>query len=127
MSSRNAQTPGPIRAAMKQEPEACFAYIMHGDRSVTEFLESDYVFVNQTLAELYKIPEVTGPEMRKVMLPAGDPRGGALTMGATLMVTSNPTRTSPVKRGKWVLENILGRRLLRRRRMCRRWSWRRRN
>jgi hypothetical protein len=106
--ARNAQIPGPVRAALQQEPEACFAYIMHGDRSVKEFIDSDYIFVNQTLAQFYKIPGVTGPQMRKVTLEPGDLRGGALTMGATLIVTSNPTRTSPVKRGKWVLENILG-------------------
>jgi hypothetical protein len=104
----NAQIPAPVRAALQQEPEACFAYIMHGDRSVKEFLEADYIFVNQTLADFYKIPGVTGPKMQKVTLEPGNLRGGALTMGATLMVTSNPTRTSPVKRGKWVLENILG-------------------
>jgi hypothetical protein len=100
--------PAPVRTAMQQEPEACFNYIMREDRSVNEFIDADYVFVNQPLADFYKLPPVTGNDMRKVMLPPGDLRGGALTMGATLMVTSNPTRTSPVKRGKWVLENILG-------------------
>jgi len=104
----NNSVPGPIRQALLQEPDAVFAYIMHNDRSVKEFLASDYIFLNQTLADYYKIPGVTGPAMRKVDLSPGDLRGGALTMGATLMVTSNPTRTSPVKRGKWVLENILG-------------------
>jgi len=104
----NAQMPGPVRVAMQQEPEAYFAYVMHEDRSVKEFIDSDYTFVNQTLAQFYKIDGVTGNQMQKVTLPPGDLRGGALTMGATLIVTSNPTRTSPVKRGKWVLENILG-------------------
>jgi hypothetical protein len=104
----NAQIPGPVRVAMQQEPEAYFAYIMHEDRSVKEFVDSDYTFLNQTLAQFYKIDGVTGNQMRKVTLPPGDLRGGSLTMGATLIVTSNPTRTSPVKRGKWVLENILG-------------------
>jgi hypothetical protein len=103
----NTQIEGPVRQALQQEPEAYFSYIMHGDRSVKEFIDSDYVFLNQTLADYYKMPAVNGPEMRKVMLESGDLRGGVLTMGATLMVTSNPTRTSPVKRGKWVLENIL--------------------
>jgi hypothetical protein len=104
----NAQIPGPVRVAMQQEPEAYFAYIMHENRSVKEFIDSDYTFLNQTLAQFYKIDGVTGNQMQKVTLPPGDLRGGALTMGATLIVTSNPTRTSPVKRGKWVLENILG-------------------
>jgi hypothetical protein len=75
---------------------------------VLDFLQSDYVFVNEALAPVYGIPNVIGPEMRRVTLPPDDPRGGVLTMGAVLTVTSNPTRTSPVKRGKWILENILG-------------------
>jgi hypothetical protein len=93
---------------MKQEVEAYFTHIMREDRSVLEFLRSDYTFVNESLAPIYGIPNITGPQMRKVQLPASDPRGGVLTMGSVLTVTSNPTRTSPVKRGKWILENILG-------------------
>jgi Protein of unknown function (DUF1588)/Protein of unknown function (DUF1587)/Protein of unknown function (DUF1585)/Protein of unknown function (DUF1592)/Protein of unknown function (DUF1595)/Planctomycete cytochrome C len=96
------------RAAMKQETETYFAHIVREDRSVLELLESDYTFVNETLAPFYGIPNVTGPEMRLVKLPPSDLRGGVLTMGSVLTVTSNPTRTSPVKRGKWILENILG-------------------
>ena len=93
---------------MKQEPEAYFGYIVHNDRSVLELLDSDYVFVNDQLAAVYGLTGITGPELRQVTLPPDNPRGGILTMGSTLTVTSNPTRTSPVKRGKWVLENILG-------------------
>ncbi|MEO7413082.1 MAG: DUF1588 domain-containing protein, partial [Opitutaceae bacterium] len=96
------------RIAMKQETEAYFAHIVREDRSVLELLQSDYTFVNETLAPFYGIPNVSGAEMRRVTLAPGDLRGGVLTMGSILTVTSNPTRTSPVKRGKWILENILG-------------------
>jgi Protein of unknown function (DUF1588)/Protein of unknown function (DUF1592)/Protein of unknown function (DUF1587)/Protein of unknown function (DUF1585)/Protein of unknown function (DUF1595) len=97
-----------VRIAMKQEVEAYFGHIVHDDRSVIELLKSDYTFVNEALAPVYGIPNISGPEMRLVKLPPNDPRGGVLTMGSTLTVTSNPARTSPVKRGKWILENILG-------------------
>ena len=97
-----------IRAAMKQEAEAYFDYIVHEDRSVLELLQSNYTFVNDQLAAVYGIPNITGRQIRRVELPADSVRGGVLTMGSVLTVTSNPTRTSPVKRGKWILENILG-------------------
>lgn len=96
-----------LREASKEEAEKYFEYVLREDRSVDEFLASDYTFLNETLASAYKINDVKGTEMRKVTLPPGDARGGILTMGSVLMVTSNPTRTSPVKRGKWILENIL--------------------
>ncbi len=105
--SGTALTP-EIRAAMKRETEAYFSHIIHDDCSVLELLDSDYTFVNDQLAAVYGIPNISGPEMRRVTLPPGDLRGGVLTMGSVLTVTSNPTRTSPVKRGKWILENILG-------------------
>ncbi len=97
-----------VRSAMKQEVDSYFSYVMREDRSVLEFLNSNYTFVNAALAPVYGIPSVTGLEMRKVELPADSPRGGVLTMGSVLTVSSNPARTSPVKRGKWILENILG-------------------
>ncbi len=96
------------RQALKDEAEAYFGYVAHSDRSVLELLASDYTFLNETLANFYGIANVSGPEMRRVVLPQGDPRGGVLTMGGVLAVTSDPNRTSPVKRGKWILENILG-------------------
>jgi len=100
------------RAALSDEAAAYFGYVMREDRSINEFIESNYTFLNATLAGYYfsgpGAPQVSGPAMRKVDLPPGDWRGGVLTMGSVMMVTSNPTRTSPVKRGKWVLENILG-------------------
>ncbi|MEO7414056.1 MAG: DUF1592 domain-containing protein [Opitutaceae bacterium] len=96
-----------LRTAFKEETEKYFEHVVREDRSVDEFLTSDYTFLNETLASSYKIEGVKGPELRKVTLAAGDPRGGMLTMGSVLMITSNPTRTSPVKRGKWILDNIL--------------------
>ena len=97
-----------LRRAMRQETEAYIDHVIRADRPVLELLDSDYTFVNQTLAEHYEIPGVEGREIRKVTLPADSPRGGLLTQGGILMVTSNPTRTSPVKRGQFILENILG-------------------
>ena len=96
-----------LRNALKQETEKYFEHVVRENRSIDEFLTSDYAFLNETLATAYKIADVKGPELRKVTLPPGDARGGVLTMGSVLMVTSNPTRTSPVKRGKWILDNIL--------------------
>ncbi|MEO7413827.1 MAG: DUF1592 domain-containing protein [Opitutaceae bacterium] len=97
-----------IRTAMKQEAESYFHHIVQENRSVLELLNSNYTFVNEPLAAVYGLPNVTGNQMRRVELPADSIRGGVLTMGSTLTITSNPTRTSPVKRGKWILENILG-------------------
>jgi hypothetical protein len=97
-----------LRAAMRQETESTFAYLVEQDRSVLELLDADYTFVNEALAKHYGLPAVEGSEMRRVELPPDSPRGGVLTQGTTLVVTSNPTRTSPVKRGLFVLDNILG-------------------
>ncbi|MGI9243228.1 MAG: DUF1588 domain-containing protein, partial [Verrucomicrobiales bacterium] len=72
-----------------------------------EFLRADYTFANQRLASHYGIEGVKGGEFRKISL-SGTPRGGILTHASILTLTSNPTRTSPVKRGKWILDNILG-------------------
>ena len=96
-----------LRSAMIRETELFFQHIMQEDRSVLEFLDSDYTFVNNRLARHYGMPEVIGSEFRKVAFKDKN-RGGIVTQASVLTVTSNPTRTSPVKRGKWVLENILG-------------------
>ena len=96
-----------LRSAMGREAEAFFEYIVRNDRSILEFLDADYSFVNDRLAKHYGMTNVNGPEFRKVKL-SDDRRGGVITMASTLTVTSNPTRTSPVKRGKWIMENILG-------------------
>ena len=97
-----------LRRAMRRETEMLFGYIAHEDRSLLELIDSDYTFVNAKLATLYGIKDVTGSEMRKVTLPKDSPRGGVLTHASILLVTSNPTRTSPVKRGQFILDNLLG-------------------
>ncbi len=99
---------GELRRAMRQETERTFEYILKEDRSLLELLDSDYTFLNERLARHYGIENVAGNEVRRVILPADSPRGGVLGQGAILAVTSNPTRTSPVKRGVFILENILG-------------------
>ncbi len=96
-----------LRRAMLKETDLFFGYIMHEDRSVIDFLNADYTFVNEPLAKLYGIPNVTGDSFQKVSL-VGTPRRGVFTQASVLTLTSNPTRTSPVKRGKWVLEELLG-------------------
>ncbi len=96
-----------LRAAMLKETELFFEYILVENRSALEFIDANYTFVNQPLAALYGIPAVQGDEFRRVSLK-GTRRGGVLSQASVLAITSNPTRTSPVKRGKWVLENILG-------------------
>ncbi|MCA9187570.1 MAG: DUF1592 domain-containing protein [Pirellulaceae bacterium] len=97
-----------LRWAMQQETEMHFAYILREDRSLLELLDCEYAFLNQRLAEHYKIDGVEGSQMRRVELPADSPRGGILTQGTLLTITSNPDRTSPVKRGLFILDNILG-------------------
>ena len=99
-----------LRDAMKQETEMFVSTIIHEDRPVTELIDSDFTFLNEKLAKVYGLTnlDVTGTEMRRVVLPAGSPRGGVLTHGSALVVTSNPDRTSPVKRGLFILENFLG-------------------
>lgn len=96
-----------LRVAMEKETELFFEAIMRENRSVLEFIDSDFTFVNERLAQHYGIPDVKGEEFRKVSLK-GTQRGGVLTHASILTITSNPTRTSLVKRGKWILENILG-------------------
>jgi hypothetical protein len=85
-----------------------FSYVVNEDRPITELIDSNYAFLNDKLARHYGIADVAGSEMRKVTLPEGSARGGVLTQGASLIVTSNPDRTSPVKRGLFVLANFLG-------------------
>ncbi|MBI2947732.1 MAG: DUF1592 domain-containing protein [Verrucomicrobia bacterium] len=98
------------RQSMRRETEMFFASVVREDRAVTDLIDSDYTFLNEKLARHYGLTNlnVTGPEMRRVALPKNSPRGGVLTQGTVLTVTSNPTRTSPVKRGLFVLDNILG-------------------
>jgi Protein of unknown function (DUF1592)/Protein of unknown function (DUF1588)/Protein of unknown function (DUF1587)/Protein of unknown function (DUF1585)/Protein of unknown function (DUF1595)/Ca-dependent carbohydrate-binding module xylan-binding/Planctomycete cytochrome C len=96
-----------LRSSMLGETKQFFRYVVAQDRPVDDFLEAKYSFINQPLAQLYGIPGVTGDQLRKVSL-VGTPRAGVLTQAAVLAITSNPTRTSPTKRGKWILENVLG-------------------
>ncbi len=98
----------PLRRALRREPEMLIGEVMRDDRSLSELLDGDHTYVNDVLAKLYNIPNITGTEMRRVPLRKDSPRGGLLTTAAVLAVTSNPTRTSPVKRGQFVLDNILG-------------------
>ena len=104
----NFELDGDLRRAMRRETELVFETILREDRPLTELLESDYTFLNEDLAKHYGIEDVTGDEMRMVKLPEESPRGGILTQGTMLAVTSNPDRTSPVKRGLYILDNILG-------------------
>jgi len=103
-----AEMDAELRLAMRQETEKSFDYVLREDRSLLELLDSDYTFLNERLAKHYGIRDVRGDEIRLVKLPADSPRGGILTQGTMLGVTSNPTRTSPVKRGVFILDNILG-------------------
>ncbi len=97
-----------LRRAMRDETEQYFNYVVHENRDVLDLVDSDYTFLNETLAKHYGVKGVQGEEMRRVVLPADSPRGGVLTQATILAVTSNPNRTSPVKRGLFVLDNILG-------------------
>lgn len=99
---------GDLRRAMRQESEMAFEYIVRNNRSLLELIDSDYTFLNERLAKFYGIDGVTGDAMRKFDLPKDSPRGGILTHASTLIITSNPDRTSPVKRGMFILDNILG-------------------
>jgi hypothetical protein len=101
--------PKSLLESMKGETEHFFDYIVRNDRSLMEFLDADYTFVNQELAELYGIPGITGDTFQKVQVDRAQ-RGGIFTQASFLTLTSKPLgsgrRTSPVLRGKWILENI---------------------
>ena len=98
---------GKLAYDMKRESETYFDHILRENRSTLEFLDSDYTYLNERLSRYYGIGNVKGNDFQKVSL-TGTPRGGILTHGSILTLTSHPTRTSPVKRGKFLLENILG-------------------
>lgn len=95
-----------LRQAMRRETELFFAEIVREDRSALDLLDADFTYVNERLAKHYGIEGITGDEFQRVTVDR-QRRGGVLTHASVLTVTSNPTRTSPVKRGKWVLEQIL--------------------
>ena len=94
---------------MKRETDMLFEYVAREDRDLTELLTADYTFLNERLAAYYGVSGVKGEEMRRVTLPPDGRRAGVLTHASVLISTSNPNRTSPVKRGLFVLENLLGR------------------
>ena len=97
-----------LRAAYHQEIEMFVRSVILEDRSVIDLLDANYTYVNERLASHYGIPNVLGPELRRVELSPDSPRRGLLGKGAVLLATSHDNRTSPVVRGKWILENILG-------------------
>ena len=97
-----------LRQAFRQESELLFADIVREDQSVLDVLKSDHTFLNERLAKHYGIPHIYGSHFRRVELGDHSVRGGLLRQGSVLTVSSYATRTSPVIRGKWVLENILG-------------------
>jgi mono/diheme cytochrome c family protein len=96
-----------LRQAFRRETELFFQSILREDRSVLDLLRADYTFVNERLARHYRIPGVVGTHFRRVRVK-DEARKGLLGHGSILTVTSYPNRTSPVLRGKWVLENLLG-------------------
>ncbi len=96
-----------LRKAMVEETSRYVQDIISQDKNILDLIDSDYTFVNERLATHYELTGIDGEEFRRVSLP-DDRRGGILAHASILTLTSNPTRTSPVKRGKWILENILG-------------------
>jgi Protein of unknown function (DUF1592)/Protein of unknown function (DUF1588)/Protein of unknown function (DUF1595)/Protein of unknown function (DUF1587)/Protein of unknown function (DUF1585) len=97
-----------LRQAFRRETELLFESVLRDDRSVLDLLRSDYTFLNERLAKHYGIPHVYGSRFRRVSLGDDRVRGGLLRQGSILTVTSYANRTSPVIRGKWILENIVG-------------------
>jgi mono/diheme cytochrome c family protein len=97
-----------LRQAFRQETELFVESVLRDDRSALDLLRANYTFVNERLAKHYGIPHVYGSRFRRVTVDAGMWRGGLLRQGSILTVTSYATRTSPVLRGKWILDNVLG-------------------
>jgi hypothetical protein len=95
-----------LRMCMRRETERFVEYVIRNDRSIVDFIDAKYSFLNERLAKHYGIDGVTGPEFRRVDL-TGTPRSGVLTQASVLTVSSYATRTSPVLRGKWILDNLL--------------------
>ena len=96
-----------LRAAFRTETDLFLDSVLRANVSVLELLSANYTFVNERLAKHYGIPNIHGPEFHRVTFPVGNPRGGLLGQGSLLTITSYANRTSPVNRGKWVLENLL--------------------
>ena len=96
-----------LRDAFRRETDLFLDSVLRSNRSVLELLSANYTFVNERLAKHYGMPNVHGSEFRRVTFPPGSPRGGLLGQGSILTITAYPNRTSPVNRGKWILENLL--------------------
>ena len=110
---RNARPDSPdfdgnLRASFQRETELLFRAVVQEDRSVIDLLDADFTFVDERLARHYGLPGIRGARMRRVSLPADSPRRGVLGHGSILTLTSAANRTSPVVRGKWILDNVLG-------------------
>ncbi len=96
-----------LRTAMQRETELFISSVFRENRSVLDLLTANYTFLNERLARHYGVPNIKGSYFRRVTFPEGSVRGGLLGQGSVLTITSYSTRTSPVLRGKWVLENLL--------------------
>jgi len=97
-----------LRLSMRRETELFFASIIREDRSILDFIDADYTYLNERLARFYNVPDVQGPEFRRVQFRPEAHRGGLLGQASVLTISSYANRTSPVLRGKWVLENLVG-------------------
>jgi hypothetical protein len=97
-----------LQPLMKEESRLYFQYVLANNRPIEEFIDSDYTFVNHYMADLYELPGVSGDEFRRVLFVDHSIRGGILGHASVLTATSNGVETSPVVRGIWILENILG-------------------
>ena len=93
---------------MPAETRRFFEHVLANDLPASSFFQSDWSVLNERLARHYGLPKLEGMELRRVSLPAGSPRGGIVTHASIMKLTTNATYTSPVKRGKWILEQILG-------------------
>ena len=96
-----------LRASFERETTMLFETVMSEDRSIVDLLNPDFTFVDERLAKHYGFPNIRGSRFRRVALAEDSPRRGLLGQGSILLVTSAANRTSPVQRGKWILENIL--------------------
>ena len=108
VSPENREFDGNLRQALRKETELMFSSVLREGRSVVDLLDADYTFVDERLARHYGLPNIRGSRFRRVELPPSSPRRGLLGQGSLLTLTSAPNRTSPVKRGQWVLNNLLG-------------------
>jgi hypothetical protein len=106
--SQDAEYDAELKRALREETELLFAAVLRERRSVVALLDADFTFLNERLAAHYGIDGVRGSQMRRVTLPPESPRRGLLGQGSILTVTAAPNRTSPVRRGEWLVQNVLG-------------------